>query len=203
MKITFLVAAALCAVAALPAQAATVFAGSWTVDQGPSWSGSPPNGPLAYTGQEAAAMLFGGTASDYAISTIDNLVTSINNKAWCSIIGYGGGVLFAEEYSSKYLGQFYGPTSGYSSQDLSSAASTYVSDNARGAQYANFASRIDNAPAVPEPETWMMMLVGFRAFGCGDAPANVAATSIGFVRVKFRGKFKKNARARPGRFSFA
>jgi len=165
MKITLLVAAALCAVASAPVQAATVFAGSWRVDQGPSWSGSPPNGPLAYTGQEAAAMLFGGTAADYAISTIDNLVTNINNKAWYSVIGYSGGVLFAENYSNKYLDQFYGPTSGYSSQDLSSAASTYVADNASGAEFTNYAFRLDNAPAVPEPGTWMMMLVGFGALG--------------------------------------
>jgi len=74
------------------ANAALVYVGSWDVSSGPSWSGSPPNGPLAYTGQEAAALLFGGNASDYQISTIDNLVANINNKAWYDTIGYGGSV---------------------------------------------------------------------------------------------------------------
>lgn len=169
-KALLLAVTAIGAFASLPANAATIFVGSWTVDQGPSWFGSPPNGPLAYTGQEAAALLFGGTASDYAISTVDNLVANINNMSWYSVIGYGGnqgngGSLLAENYSSKYLGQFYGPTSGYASQDPNAAASAYVADNARGVQFRNYAFRIDNVPAVPEPGTWMMMLVGFGALG--------------------------------------
>lgn len=171
MKKTMLLAmTAISAFAALPAQAATVFAGSWTVDQGPNWAGTPPNGPLAYTGQEAAALLFGGTASDYVISTIDNLVANINNMAWYSVIGYGGnqgngGSLLAQDYSSKYQGQFYGPTSGYAFGDPAAAASAYVADNARGATFTNYAFRIDNAPAVPEPATWVMMLAGIGAVG--------------------------------------
>lgn len=164
-KALLLAAAALCTVASLPAQAATIFAGSWRVDQGPNWASSPPNGPLAHTGQEAAALLFGGNASDYAISTVDALVGNINNSAWYSVIGLSGAALRAENYSSKYLGQFYGPTSGYASQDPNAAASAYVADNARGAQFMNYAFRVDNAPAVPEPATWMMMLVGFGALG--------------------------------------
>lgn len=171
MKKTILLAmTAISTFASLPAQAATVFAGSWTVDQGPSWSGSPPNGPLAYTGQEAAALLFGGLASDYVISTVDNLVANINNMAWYSVIGYNGnqgdgGSLLAQDYSSKYLGQFYGPTTGYPLASPTAAASAYVSDNARGATFTNYAFRIDAAPGVPEPATWVMMLAGIGAVG--------------------------------------
>ena len=165
MKKTLLLAmSALSAVAALPAQAATVFVGSWTVDQGPNWS-APPNGPVAYTGQEAAALLFGGSASDYAISTVDNLVANINNLAWYSILGVSGGFELSENYSSKYLDQFYGPTTGYTFGDRTNAASAYVFDNATGSQYTNYAFRIDNAPAVPEPTTWILMLAGFGAVG--------------------------------------
>ncbi len=165
MKKTLLLAmSALSAVAALPAQAATVFVGSWTVDQGPNWL-APPNGPLAYTGQEAAALLFGGSASDYAISTVDNLVANINNMAWYSILGVENGSALAENYSNKYLGQFYGPTSGYTLGDRTNSASAYVFDNASGSQYTNYAFRIDNAPAVPEPTTWILMLAGFGAVG--------------------------------------
>jgi hypothetical protein len=48
---------------------------------GPFWTSSPPEGPLAYTGKEAAALLFGGSASDYVISTAGTDVGSINHSA--------------------------------------------------------------------------------------------------------------------------
>ena len=142
---------------------AQVFVGSWTVDQGPSWSGSPPNGPLAYSGQEAAALVFGGNASDYYISTIDNNPLNINHMAWYDVIGVGEN-LFAENYFNKYLGQYYGPTSGYNccGQDFANinAASAYVSDNTSG--LTNYAFRVT---AVPEPETYAMMLAGLGLLG--------------------------------------
>lgn len=158
-----LTAAALGAIASLPAQAATVFVGSWQVDEGPTWSSSPPNGPLAYTAQEAAALLFGGSPTDYAISTIDNLVENINHLGWYSVLGSAGGVERAEDYSRKYLGQFYGPTVGFPVNDPNAPASAYVWDNAQGDRYTNYAFRLDNA--VPEPATWAMMLIGFGAVG--------------------------------------
>ncbi|MGH7022537.1 MAG: PEP-CTERM sorting domain-containing protein [Caulobacteraceae bacterium] len=60
------------------------FVGSWEVDQGPSWTTIPE----AYSGVDAAALLFGGTPSDYVISTADNLTADINDLAWVST--YGG-----------------------------------------------------------------------------------------------------------------
>ena len=55
-----------------------VFAGSWQVDDGPDWGTNPPT----YTGQEAAALLFGGSPSDYRISTVSDQVVDINDSAW-------------------------------------------------------------------------------------------------------------------------
>lgn len=160
------VASAAALTLAAPAHAAYVYVGSWQVDDGLDWFVSPPNGPLAYTGQEAAALLFGGAASDYAISTLDSNAANINNMAWYSVIGYtgnqgNGGSILAENYSSKYLGQFYGPTSGYPFGDPDAAASAYIRDNARGSTFINYAFRIDNA--VPEPATWALMILGFGA----------------------------------------
>jgi len=59
------------------------FVGSWEVDQGPSWTTVPE----AYSGVEAAALLFGGAPSNYVISTADDLSADINDLAWVSTWG--------------------------------------------------------------------------------------------------------------------
>jgi len=135
--------------AATPAKALT-FVGSWEVGQSgaPGWSDAQfsPNGPLAYTGQEAAALLFGGTASDYRISTISSLIADINDSAWYSVWGVAGQI-FADDYISKYLGQYYGPQSGGTG-----TASAYVMDWCfQGSNCdKNYAFRVD-AQSVPGP----------------------------------------------------
>jgi hypothetical protein len=135
------------------ASAATyTYVGSWAVHDpaAPTWFGTPPNGPIAYTGQEAAALLFGGSASDYAISTIDNQVANINNRAWYDVIGVGGSI-FAENYSNKYLGIFYGPTVGYNCCGtaflLTNPASAFVRDNFMAG--TNYAFRVSAVPIPP------------------------------------------------------
>ena len=50
------------------------YLGSYAVDDGPDYVTEPHS----YTGQQAAALLFGGSASDYAISTIGSDPGDIN-----------------------------------------------------------------------------------------------------------------------------
>jgi len=159
---------------ATSAQAATIFVGSWDVynDAAESWDSVPPNGPLAYTGQEAAALLFGGIASDYTISTISDQVSAINNSAWYDVIGFGGEI-FAQDYSNKYLGQFYGPTSGFGS-DNTGAASAFIRDNLEGAGAINFAFR-NSTGTVPEPASWALLIIGFGLTGAAMRRRNSAA----------------------------
>ncbi len=147
---------------AAPASATTyVYVGSWQLDEGPSWTSSPPDGPLAYTGQEAAAFLFGGPASKYVISTAGPSTSTIDQMAWYSVIGYDV-VKHAQDYSSKYLGQYYGPTSNYPFGDPNAAASAYVNDIGSGSQYTNYAFAV---AGVPEPAAWGLMILGFGVVG--------------------------------------
>lgn len=154
MKIRQLAAFVAATLLAGAANAATyTYVGTWTVNEGPVWTSQP----LAYTGQEAAALLFGGNASDYVTSTTDANVADINFSAWYSIIGYGEGV-FADNYASKLPdGKYY--DGGEYSFTFDGPASAYVADNSG---QRNFAFRVTS---VPEPTNLALMLAGIGLVG--------------------------------------
>lgn len=158
-------------VVAMPASAAWVYVGSWTpyMAEAPYWDDPAfyPNGPLAYTGQEAAALLFGGNAGDYAISTVSADVADINFSAWYDVIGLGGDI-FAQDYSQKYLGLYYGPQLDWVN---GGAASAFIRDNF--VNETNYAFRWDGG-VVPEPATWAMMIAGFGLVGSALRRRNAA-----------------------------
>jgi len=124
------------------------YVGSWTLGDGPVWTTNPP----VYSGQQAAAFLFGGSASDYAISTVSNLVADINFSAW--VDGWGDSFTYAssgnpasQSFSLDTGGSGYNSNPGYQS-----AYSAYVADHfnpAIGLQdpsLVNYAFRISNTP---------------------------------------------------------
>lgn len=146
--------------AAGQASADLVYVGSWTVDQGPRWT----DVPAIYTGQEAAALLFGGSASDYAISTVSANVADVNNMAWYSpwggaTDGYTGqpngnnafpvGILASESMYRDYNAN--------GLYDVTGELSAYVNDWAIGVEYTNYAFRIN---VVPEPSTLLSCGLG-------------------------------------------
>jgi hypothetical protein len=140
--------------------AALIFVGAWDVAdlQAPLWDDPFPRGPLAYTGQEAAALLFGGSPSEYSISTVDETVANINNMAWYDVIGFGG-VIFAQDYFNKYQGFFYGPGDVVAG-NINAAASAFVRDNLTQGVERNYAFRQDGVP-VPEPSALSLLLLGW------------------------------------------
>ena len=113
--------------------AGLVFAGDWAVSDGPDWW----NSPISYSGQSAAAMLFGGKPSDYAISTQGSDSALIDHKAWLD--GYGDMTyLFTPASESFSVG--IGPDNLYSSWG---AFSAYVRDHqSPGTGPRNYAFRI-------------------------------------------------------------
>jgi hypothetical protein len=129
------------------AAAATTFVGSWEVDQGPWWT----TAPTAYSGKEAAALLFGGVASDYVISTQGSSVSDIDRMAWVSVI-YVGTDKVADDFKVATNGLYTTPGD----------TSAYVGDNAAGPYFTNYAFRVT---AVPEPETYAMLLAGLGLMG--------------------------------------
>jgi len=149
-------AAATLALSAGAANAVTyVFAGSWFVGQGPpAFQTQPP----VYSAVEAAALLFGGVASDYAISTVDSNVANINFLAHADQFG-------APTFITTTVAQDFKQDLGTAGYNTVGDTSAYVLDHASPATGfgQNYAFRISGV--VPEPATWGMMMVGFGAIG--------------------------------------
>ncbi len=139
------------------AQAATVYVGSYQVDGGEYWYNNSP----VYSAAEAAALIFGGVASDYDISTVSNQIADINNMGWYTTWGITGGQQYNEDFKYDLGNDGYGNPGG-----SGSAISAYTWDNAQGPQYTNYVFRVDGAGGgIPEPATWAMMLVGVGMAG--------------------------------------
>jgi hypothetical protein len=178
-SLLLLVATACGLLASLPAQAVTyTYVGSWEVDQ-LSWAASSNNFatlPIAFTGQEAAAYLFGGSASEYVISTTGSDPNDINFSNWvtswgCSLCAQPTtlhGTIVADNFvigtsnpsgsapsgsGTVGGGPYYAPGNG---------TSALLDDWAIGPQFTNYAFLVTG---VPEPSTWAMMILGFAGIG--------------------------------------
>ncbi|MFN6971038.1 MAG: PEP-CTERM sorting domain-containing protein [Rheinheimera sp.] len=139
----------------LSLQATPIFVGKWDLydSTGPSWSTfSVPT----YTGQEAAALIFGGKASDYVISTISTDPSTIDHMVWLDQI-YIGVAKFGESYKvdSNNNGLY----------DMNGDTSALVKDNGCCGQYINYAFRINNSNTVAEPSP--LLLIGLSLIGFG------------------------------------
>ncbi len=140
------------------------YVGSWNVANGPTWFNNPP----VYSGQSAAALLFGGSASDYAISTVDSNPADINFSAWLD--GWADGFTYArsgspapQSYSLDSTGLGYDGCVRVGSNCYQSAYSAYVSDHLSTADgFVNYAFRIEGVP-VPEPMTASLLGMGVLA----------------------------------------
>ena len=164
MRLKIAIAAGvLLAAQTVSASAATyTYVGSWAIaptsDQDPTDALYWQNNPAVFTGQEAAAYLFGGTATDYVISTISDLVEDINFSTWLD--GWGdeiayttGGMPAAQDYSYDSTGLGYNGCSIAGTECYQSAYSALVTDHLEDqAEYVNYAFRVtDDVEVAPVP----------------------------------------------------
>lgn len=156
-------------VAAPACNAAPVFVGSYQVDGGihegdPGADADPyrwTNNPLCYTPQEAAALLFGGNASDYLISVDPSLDPStITHTGWED--GWAETpTVFAENFKLQ-TGTGYNNPGGFGT-----SWSAYVLDH--NADEVNYVWKVNSddqpgAPVVPEPNSLALLGMGGLPF---------------------------------------
>jgi hypothetical protein len=183
MKQALLAVLGICGLAlcAQPASAALIFEGSWILGDGPYQGFDPP----VYSGQTAAALLFGGSASQYEISTVDDNPADIDNMAWADTEGATAPAKVAQDYSYSDCGGLYACTG-----PDQTATSAYVLDHTcnnrlqtqqalqepcdntadgddlpqPSTSYVNYAFFDTGSVAVPEPSSFLLigtMVVGF------------------------------------------
>jgi hypothetical protein len=146
-----------CAAIGAVAQAAPAYVGSFKVDDGPAWTTNPP----VYSGKDAAALLFGGAPSDYAISTNANTTNpgTITNTAW-----YDGWGESCTEYADTYKLDV--NSDGYQNPGgTNTARSAYVSDH--GCGQVNYVWRLNGQAQAAQIPTMnlpaLMSLAGLLA----------------------------------------
>lgn len=153
---SFLASACVATLMATSASAVTyTYVGSWQVDDGPSWTIVPP----AYSGLTAAALLFGGSPTDYAISTIDSDPANIDFLAWVSTWGgvCGGAFPCGSKIAEGAV------TSSGGLYQTTGDTSAYVTDWATGSEYTNYAFEIGEVP-VPAAAFMLTGALGALAF---------------------------------------
>jgi hypothetical protein len=130
------------------------YVGSWDMADvnGGDYFGNPyywQSNPLCYSGVEAAALLFGGSPSDYVTSTVDSNPADINFKTF--VDGWDDDEYLYNPQPDTFklqTGSGYNDPSGYGT-----AYSAYVADHGQfdyPYSFVNYAFRI-NATSVPEP----------------------------------------------------
>nr|MBC8240808.1 Ig-like domain-containing protein [Alphaproteobacteria bacterium] len=108
------------------------YVGSYEVNDGPYWGSNP----AVYSGVQAAALIFGGNANEYAISTNSSQnAGTVTNTAWYDGWGEHSGMVFADTYRLDVNGDGYAYPGGGNT-----ARSAYVSDGLSDA-YVNYVWR--------------------------------------------------------------
>lgn len=141
---------------------AQTYVGSFRVQDGPNWTTNPP----VYSAQEAAALLFGGSPSDYAISVNPSTTNpgTITHTAYYSTWGDSTCAVFAETERVDDAPPGYNDPGG-----IGTARSAYVNDHCNSGE-TNYVWRgAPVAAPVPVPTLgqWGVLALGLAAAGLG------------------------------------
>lgn len=139
------------------------YVGSWYVDDGPHWAAQDNGGNFTtpvLSGIEAAALIFGGTPSQYVVSTVSDQVADINFSAWMD--GWADNFTYglSGTPAPQALHIDIDNDGLYATPFATGAAySAYVSDH--GLHLQNFAFRVSNVgDPTPEPATFALLAIG-------------------------------------------
>ena len=118
---------------------AATYVGSFNTSDGPNWT----TNPAALSAVQAAALIFGGSPADYAISTNPNTTDplTITETAWATTWGISGCQEVAEDYFLDLGAPGYNDPGG-----ANTAISAYVNDNCIGATNYVWLIRAINCP---------------------------------------------------------
>jgi hypothetical protein len=137
-----------CIFGAVQASAYT-YVGSYAVYDGPNWVDNPP----VYSAVEAAALIFGGVPSDYAISINSSRdPMTITFTGWYDGWGDHDGRIFPQNYKLDMGNPGYNDPG-----DYYTAYSAYVHDGLEG--FTNYVWTSEGTP-VPLPPTLLLLAPG-------------------------------------------
>jgi MYXO-CTERM domain-containing protein len=132
-----------------------VYVGSYQVGDGPLWF----TNPQVYSAREAAALLFGGLDTDYAIST-DPDTDTVNHLAW--VDGWADTQYLFTPISEDFKkGNFYNENPG-----VGNTYSAYVGDHTDNSVYkigvtrTNYVFRPESPNLAPEPASLALLAMG-------------------------------------------
>jgi hypothetical protein len=153
MKLIKLTLATILLSASAFAAAAPTFVGSWHLYSGQYYAA--PDLPPLYTGQQAAAALFGGAAGDYVISTVGKGIEDIDYQAWYDESGFAP-IIHAQDYMNDH-----GAPGVYDAWfDASAMVMDHDYTGSGAYPYVNYAFRVNAAAEVPEPMSACLLGAG-------------------------------------------